>query len=175
LADLVSRRSRYVPDYVRVFYVIVYIEADRLSLCFMFMGQQHRLTTEGIAELLQVDLHDDSIHYLASTDVEAPRRAHSPVLPLDDEISFLFLQSFLPGTPRTPNRLTCEVYVVHYALQRSLLYWMGNTKTLTGVQLWLLMYVMAKCPFDIVDIFISDDTSAAVCSLDQLVVVLTLG
>jgi hypothetical protein len=97
------------------------------------------------------------------------------VLPLDDEISFLFLQSFLPGTPRTPNRLTCEVYVVHYALQRSLLYWMGNTKTLTGVQLWLLMYVMAKCPFDIVDIFISDDTSAAVCSLDQLVVVLTLG
>jgi hypothetical protein len=55
----------------------------------MFMGQQHRLTREGIADLLQVDLHDDSIHYLAYPDVEPPRRAHSPVLPSDEEISFL--------------------------------------------------------------------------------------
>jgi hypothetical protein len=38
LADLVTRRSRYVPDWVRVFYVTVYVEADRLSLRFMFMG-----------------------------------------------------------------------------------------------------------------------------------------
>jgi hypothetical protein len=39
LADLVSRRSRYVPNWVRVFYATVYVEADRLSLRFMFMGQ----------------------------------------------------------------------------------------------------------------------------------------
>jgi hypothetical protein len=57
----------------------------------MFTGQQQRLTREGIAELLGVDHHDDSIHYLAYPDVEAPRRAHSPVLPSDDDISFLFL------------------------------------------------------------------------------------
>jgi hypothetical protein len=139
-----------------VFYTTVYIEADRLSLRFMFMGQQHRLTREGIAELLQVDLHGDSIHYLAYPNVEAPRRAHSPVLPSDDEISFLFLQSFLPGTPRTPDRLTCEAYVVHYALRRSVLYKMENAESLTRVQQWLLMYVMVKRPFDIVDIMISD-------------------
>jgi hypothetical protein len=30
--DLVSRRSRYVPHWVWVFYATVYIEADRLSL-----------------------------------------------------------------------------------------------------------------------------------------------
>jgi hypothetical protein len=162
LADLVSRRSRYVPDWVRVFYATVYIEADRLSLCFIFMGQQQRLTREGIAELLQVDLHDDSIHYLAYPDVEAPHRAHSPVLPSDDEISFLFLQSFLPGTPRTPDRLTREVYVVHYALRKSVLYRMGNAESLTGVQQWLLMYVMAKRPFDIVDILISEIEGAII-------------
>jgi hypothetical protein len=156
LADLVSRRSRYVPDWVRVFYATVYVEADRLSLHFMFMGQQQRLTREGIAELLGVDLHDDSIHYLAYPDVEAPRRAHSPVLPSDGEISFLFLQPFLPGTPRTPDRLTREAYVVHYALRRSILYRMGNAKSLTGVQQWLQMYVMVKHPFYIVDILISE-------------------
>jgi hypothetical protein len=121
----------------------------------MFMGQQQRLTREGIAELLGVDLHDDSTHYLAYPDIEAPRRAHSPVIFSDDEISFLFLQPLLLVTPRTLDRLTREVYVVHYTLRRSILYRMGNAKSLTGVQQWLLMYVMAKHPFDIVDTLIS--------------------
>jgi hypothetical protein len=75
---------------------------------------------------------------------------------LDDEISFLFLQPFLPGNPRTPDCLTREAYIVHYALRRSVLYRMGNAESLTGVQQWLLMYVMAKCLLDIVDILISE-------------------
>jgi hypothetical protein len=137
-----------------VFYSTVYVDADRLFIRFMFMGQQQRLTREGIAELLKVDLHDDSIHYLAYPDVEPPRRVHSPILPLDEEISFLFLQSFLPGTPRTPGRLIREAYVVHYALRRSVLFRMGNAESLTGVQQWLLMYVMAKRPFDLMDIIL---------------------
>jgi hypothetical protein len=77
------------------------------------MGQQQRLTREGIAELLQVDLHDDSIHHLAYPDVKPPCRAHSPILLSDEEISFLFLQPFLSGTPRTPDRLIREACVVH--------------------------------------------------------------
>jgi hypothetical protein len=90
LADIVTRRSRYVPNWVKVFHVTVYVDADRVAIRFMFMGQQQRLTREGITELLQVDLHDDSIHYLAYPDVEPPRRAHSHILPTDEEISFLF-------------------------------------------------------------------------------------
>jgi hypothetical protein len=155
LVDLVTRRSRYVLDWVRVFYATVYVDADRLSIRFMFMGQQQRLTREGVAELLQVDLHDDSIHYLAYPDIEPPRRAHSPILPSDKEISFLFLQPFLPGTPKTPDRLIREAYVVHYALRRFVLYRMGNAESLTGVQQWLMMYMMAKRPFDIVDIMLA--------------------
>jgi hypothetical protein len=72
----------------------------------------------------------------------------------DDEISFLFQQPFLPGTPRTPDRLIREAYVIHYALRRSVLYRMGNTESLTGVQLWLLMYMMAQRSFDLVDIML---------------------
>jgi hypothetical protein len=78
------------------------------------------------------------------------------VLPSDEEISFLFQQPFLPCTPRTPDRLIREAYVVHYALRRSVLYRMGNTESLTGVQQWLLMYVMTKRPFDIVDIMLAE-------------------
>jgi hypothetical protein len=154
LADLVTQRSRYVPDLVRVFYATVYIDADRVAIRFMFMGQQQRHTREGIAELLQVDLHDDLIHYLAYPNVEPPCRAHSPILPTDEEINFLFQQLFLPDTPKTPDRLIREAYVVHYALRRSALYRMGNAESFTGVQQWLLIYVMAKRPFDLVDIML---------------------
>jgi hypothetical protein len=84
------------------------------------------------------------------------------VLPSDKEISFLFQQSFLPGTPRTPDRLIREAYVIHYALRRSVLYRMGNTESLTGVQQWLLMYVIAKRPFDIVDIMIVEIEDAII-------------
>jgi hypothetical protein len=156
LVDLVTQRSRYVPDWVRVFYATVYFDANRVAIRFMFMGQQQRLTREEIAKLLQVDLHDDSIHYLAYPDVEPPHRAHSPVLPSDEEISFLFQPPFLPGTARTTGRLIREAYVVHYALRRSVLYSMGNAESLIGVQQWLLMYVMAKRPFDLVDIMLAE-------------------
>jgi hypothetical protein len=78
------------------------------------------------------------------------------VLPSDEEIGFLFQQPFLPGTPRTPDHLIRKAYVVHYALRRLVLYRMGNTESLTRVQQWLLMYVMAKSPFDIVDIMIAE-------------------
>jgi hypothetical protein len=156
LVDLVTRRSRYVPDWVRVVYASVSVDADRVTTRFMFMGQQQRLTREGIVELLQVDLHDDSIHYLAYPNVEPPCRAHSRVLPTDEEISFLFQQPFLPGTPRTPDHLIREAYVVHYALRRTVLYRMGHVESLTGVQQWLLMYVMAKHPFDLMDIMLAE-------------------
>jgi hypothetical protein len=33
---------------------------------------------------------------------------------------------------------------------------MGNAESLIGVQQWLLMYVMAKRPFDLVDIMLAD-------------------
>jgi hypothetical protein len=52
LVDLVTRRSRYVPDWVRVFSATMYVDADRVAIRFMFMGQQQMLTREGIAELL---------------------------------------------------------------------------------------------------------------------------
>jgi hypothetical protein len=47
LVDLVTRRSRYVPDWVRVFYATIYVDVDRIAIRFMFMGQQQRLTRQG--------------------------------------------------------------------------------------------------------------------------------
>jgi hypothetical protein len=46
--------------------------------------------------------------------------------------------------------------VLHYALRRPVHYKIGNAESITGVQQWLLMYMMAKRSFDIVDILISE-------------------
>jgi hypothetical protein len=47
LADLVSMRSRYIPDWVQVFYATVYVEADRLMrtslLLRVHLQRQHHL------------------------------------------------------------------------------------------------------------------------------------
>jgi hypothetical protein len=138
-----------------VFYATVYIDADRVAIRFMFMGQQQRLTREGIAELLQVDLHDDSIHYLAYPDVEPPHRALTyPTYRQGDQ--FPIPTAFPSRTPKTPDRLIREAYVVYYALRMSVLYRMGNAESLTGVQQRPLMYVMVKRPFDLVDIMLAE-------------------
>jgi hypothetical protein len=39
LVDLVTRRSRYVPDWVRVFYATVDVDTDRVAIRFMFVGR----------------------------------------------------------------------------------------------------------------------------------------
>lgn len=44
LPALLSERSRYVPDWVRVFYATVHIDSERLSIRFMFMGEQWQLS-----------------------------------------------------------------------------------------------------------------------------------
>jgi hypothetical protein len=75
------------------------------------------------------------------------------------------LSQFFPGTPRTPDRLIRDAYIVHYALRRSVLYRMGNVESLTGVQQWLLMYVMAKRPFDLVDIMLAEIEDAIMDSI----------
>jgi hypothetical protein len=40
LVDFMTRRSHYVPDWVRVFYATVYVNANQVAIRFMFMGQQ---------------------------------------------------------------------------------------------------------------------------------------
>lgn len=83
-----------------------------------------------------------SLHGLCYPGIEPPRCAQDPVFPTDEQISPLFVQPFLPGTPRTPDRLTPEAYVDHNALKRSLLYRVGNAESITGLQQWLLLHIM---------------------------------
>ena len=75
-----------------------------------------------------------SLHHLTYGDVEPPRRPHVPYPPPDEEASILFIQPFLPGTQRIPDRLTLVAKTLHLALQQSLLYRQEYNEGLTALQ-----------------------------------------
>ena len=129
----------------------------------MFQGRQCRLTRERLAALLGVPhtAEPHSLHHLTYGDVEPPRRPHQPYPPPDEKASRLFVQPFLPGTPRVPDRLTPLAKTVHLALRRSLLYRLGYNEGITALQQWLLIHILTGREFDIVDLFI--------CELEEVI------
>jgi hypothetical protein len=93
---------------------------------------------------------------LAYGDAEAPRHAHEAIFAPEEEVRILFIEPFLPGTPRTPDRLTPVACTIHLVLRRSLLYRQGNNECITALQQWLLIHILTGRKFDIVDLFICE-------------------
>ena len=96
------------------------------------------------------------LHHLAYGYTEPPPHPCDTHFSSDQEVSVLFQQPFLPGTPRTPDRLTPVAHTVHLALRRSLLYRQGYNEGITALQQWMLVHIMTGQDFDIVDLFICE-------------------
>jgi len=94
-------------------------------------------------------------------DFEPPRHPHQPYPPPAEEASILFVQPFLPGTLRLPDRLTLLAKTIHLDLRQSLLYRIGYNKGITALQQWLLIHILTGREFDIVDLFI--------CELEEVI------
>jgi len=129
LRALLSDKDRYVHEWVRIFYATLFVDEDRQFIEFMFQGRHCTLTRQMLADLLGVPHTDEphSLHHLTYGDAEPPRRPHQPYPPPDEEASKLFVQPFLPGTLRVPDRLTPLAKTVHRALRRRLGYNEGIT------------------------------------------------
>jgi hypothetical protein len=88
-------QNRYVEDWVRVFYITVWVGQERSMIWFMFGGQPYRLTKAQLEEILGVDLVDVSLHAAVYGDANPPRRALvGGIAPNHEEISILFRQPF---------------------------------------------------------------------------------
>ena len=96
------------------------------------------------------------MHYQAYGNTVPPRRPHETHFPSDEEVSVLFQQPFLPGPPRTPDRLTPVAHTIHLALRKRLLFRIGYNEGITALQQWLLLYIMTGRDFDLVDFFICE-------------------
>ena len=142
LPALLNERSRYIREWVRVFYATLFIEEDRQFIDFMFQERHYRLTRARLATLLGVQIAEEPhyLHYMAYGNTVPPRRPHETLFPSDEEVSILFQQPFIPGTPRTPDRLTPVAHSIHLALRKSLLYRIGYNEGITALQQWLLLH-----------------------------------
>ena len=136
LPALLNERSRYIREWVRVFYATLFIEEDRQFIDFMFQERHYRLTRARLATLLGVQIAEEPhyLHYMAYGNTVPPRRPHETLFPSDEEVSILFQQPFIPGTPRTPDRLTPVAHSIHLALRKSLLYRIGYNEGITALQ-----------------------------------------
>jgi hypothetical protein len=106
-------QNRYVEDWVRVFYITVWVGQERSMIWFMFGGQPYRLTKAQLAEILGVDLVDVSLHAAVYGEANPPRRALvGGIAPNHEEISILFRQPFPISYQRAPDILTDVAYVV---------------------------------------------------------------
>lgn len=124
----------------------------------MFQERHYCLTRARLATLLGVQIAEEPhyLHYQAYANTVPPRRPHETHFPSDEEVSVLFQQPFLPGTPRTPDRLTPVAHTIHLALRKSLLFRIGYNEGITALQQWLLLYILTGRDFDLVDFFICE-------------------
>jgi hypothetical protein len=159
LSDLVSQHSRYVEEWVQVFYATLWVPIDRSFISFVFENHRCTITREELAGLLGVDLHPGRrLHNLVYGDARPPRRALVGAnFPTDEEVITLFGEPMTVGTSyRTPTLLNPEAKVVHKALRRTLLPRIPNDETITSLQQWLLLCIMTGQAFDIVDFLLSE-------------------
>lgn len=160
LAELVETgpdRGRYVEDWVRVFYSTVYLSEGRRTIQFMFDGRPHRLTRQRVAEILGVRLSDRSLHAEVYSDADPPRRALlGGVAPTHQQVQVLFRQPFPVDYPRVPDLLTPEAFTVLMVLRRTILPRTGYPEGITGLQQLLLISVLTRQDFDIVDLLLAE-------------------
>jgi len=118
LLELLAERHQYVQEWVRVFYSTLFVGEDWKYIIFMFNKKQWRLNRQSLARYLGVTLSDEpySLHFHTYGDADPPSRSKETMFPSDEDVSILFQQPFLPGTPRVPGRLTPVAYVIHFAL-----------------------------------------------------------
>lgn len=124
LLVLLSERAQYVREWVRIFYATLFFGDERRYIQFMFASGHWRLDRARLVEHLGVTITADSVglHYLAYGTSEASRHAQDSI------------QTFLPGTPRTPYRLTPLANTIHLAMRKSLQFRQGYNEGLIALQ-----------------------------------------
>ena len=91
LPTLLNERSRYIREWVQVFYATLFIEEDRRFIDFMFQERHYRLTRAHLATLLGVQIAEEPhyLHYMAYGNTVPPHRPHETLFPSDENADFL--------------------------------------------------------------------------------------
>jgi hypothetical protein len=156
LLSLLTASGRYVEEWVRVFYAIVWIDPDHQWMCFRFEREDATLHASQIRQLFGFLESSTRLHSLYYSTSDPPRRPHGGVAPATAHVAALFGPPFTNGSRRSPADFTTAAKFLYELMRRTLLPKMGYREAATHIQLWLLGALISYSEFDMIDFLICE-------------------
>jgi hypothetical protein len=171
LLTLLTTSGRYVEDWVRVFYVSVWIDPDHHWMRFRFEREDVTITAHQIRQLFGFHESSTRLHSLCYGTSDPPRRPHGGVAPGTAHVAALFRPPFSDGSRRSLVDFTTAAKFLFQLMIQTLLPRMGYREATTHIQLWLLGALVSHSEFDVVDFLIceiEDTVLDGMCARRQL-------
>jgi hypothetical protein len=171
LLTLLTTSGRYVEEWVRVFYAIVWIDPDHHWMRFRFEREDVTIHASQIRQLFGFHESSTHLHSLCYGTSDPPRRPHGGVAPGTAHVAALFRPPFSDGSRRSPADFTTAAKFLYQLMRRTLLSRMGYREATTHIQLWLLGALVSHSEFDVVDFLIceiKDTVLDGLCARRQL-------
>jgi hypothetical protein len=156
LLTLLSTSGRYVEEWVRVFYVTVWIDREHHWMKFHFEREDVTISASQIRQLFGFRESSTRLHSLCYDTSDPPRRPHGGVAPSTAHVVALFRPPFSDGSRRSPADFTTTAKFLFQLMRRTLLPRMGYIEATTHIQLWLLGALVSHSEFDVVDFLICE-------------------
>jgi hypothetical protein len=156
LLTLLTTSSRYVEEWVRVFYASVWIDPDHQWMRFRFEREDVTLHASQIRQLFGFTESSTHFHSLCYGTSDPPRHPHGGVAPATAHVAALFRLPFTDGSRRSPVDFTPAAKYLYQLMRQTLLPRMGYREATTHIQLWLLGALILHSEFDVVDFLICE-------------------
>jgi hypothetical protein len=156
LLSLLTTTGRYIEEWVRVFYAIVWIDSDHQWMRFHFEREDVTLHASHIRQLFGFSKSSTRLHSMCYGSSDPPRRPHNGVAPATTHVAALFRPPFTDGSQRSPADFTPAAKYLYQVMRRTLLPRMGYREATTHIQLWLLGALISHSEFDIIDFLICE-------------------
>jgi hypothetical protein len=156
LLSLLTASGRYIEEWVRVFYAIVWIDPDHQWMRFRFEREDVTLHASQIRQLFEFPELSTQLHSLCYGTSIPPRRPHGGVTPSTAHVAAMFRPHFTDGSRCSPADFTTAAKYLYELMRWTLLPMMGYREATTHIQLWLLGALISHSEFDVVDFLICD-------------------
>jgi hypothetical protein len=156
LLSLLTSGGRYIKEWVRVFYAIVWIDPDHQWLSFCFEREDVTFHATQIRELFGFPESSTWLHSLCYGTLDPPCRPHDGFAPAIAHVAALFRPPFIDGSRRSPTDFTPAAKFLYELMRQTLLPMMGYREATTHIQLWLFGALISHSEFDVVDFLICE-------------------
>jgi len=143
LPGLLALPGTYVEEWVREFYVPVWIAPDHSYIHYALADTDYRVTAQRARETWGLTTFDTKIHRLCCGSFKPLRRPHGAELPPVNFISPCFRQPFTEGSSHSVGGLTRPARILDFVMRKTLLSRPGYHDGFTRILPWLIAHLVA--------------------------------